>query len=83
MKKIIIHLPNKTHHGLKALATEANVSVAKLIKRAVELVYGEDIEDINDMEKEIAYYEAHPESAVSLETVLRRRNEKDAGRSRD
>jgi predicted DNA-binding protein len=66
MKRTMIYLPDETHQGLRKLAFEANTSVANLIRKAVEAVYGEDIEDIQVMEGEIAHFKAHPESATSL-----------------
>jgi predicted DNA-binding protein len=73
MKRTMIYLPEELHQGLKKLAFENNKSVAELIRKAVEAVYGEDIDDIRVMEEEIAYYRAHPESAVSLDELRRRK----------
>ncbi len=73
MKRTMIYLPDQTHQGLRKLAFEANTSVADLIRKAVEAVYGEDIEDIRVMEEEIANYQAHPESAISLDELRRRK----------
>ena len=73
MKKSMVYLSEETYEGLRKLAFEAKVSVAELIRRAVDIVYGEDIEDIRDMEQEIARYQAEPVAAVGLEEYLRRR----------
>ena len=73
MKKTMIYLPEEIHQGLRKLAFEANTSIADLIRKAVKAVYGEDIEDIRDMEEEIANYQAHPKSAISLEELRRRK----------
>lgn len=73
MKKTMVYLPEETHEGLKRLAFEAKTSVAELIRRAVDIVYGEDIEDIQDMEQEISRYQAQPGTAMELEEYLRRR----------
>ncbi|MBI4303476.1 MAG: hypothetical protein HY665_03965 [Chloroflexi bacterium] len=73
MKRTMIYLPEQTHQGLRKLAFEANTSVADLIRKAVEAVYGEDIEDIEVMEEELAKYRANPETAIDLETYLRER----------
>jgi len=73
MKRTMIYLPDETHQGLRKLAFEAETSIAELIRKAVDAVYGEDIEDIRDMEEEIAHYKAHPESAISLEEARRRK----------
>jgi len=73
MKKTMIYLPEETHEGLKRLAFEAGTSVAELIRRAVEVVYGEDIEDIRDLEEELVKYRADRGSAITLEEYLRQR----------
>ena len=73
MKRTMIYLPDEAHQGLRKLAFEANTSIADLIRKAVEAVYGEDIEDIRVMEDEIASYQAHPESAISLDELHRRK----------
>ena len=73
MKKTMIYLPEETHEGLKGLAFEARTSIAELVRRAIDIVYGEDIEDIRDMENELVKYRADPGSAVELEEYLRQR----------
>jgi predicted DNA-binding protein len=73
MKRTMIYLPDETHQGLRKLAFEANTSIAELIRKAVEAIYGEDIEDIRVMEEEIAHYKAHPESAISLDELRSRK----------
>ena len=73
MKRTMIYLPEPTHQGLRKLAFEANTSIAELIRKAVDAIYGEDIEDIRNMEEEIASYQAHPESAISLDKLRRRK----------
>ena len=73
MKRTMIYLPEQTHQGLRKLAFEANTSIAELIRQAVATVYGEEIEDIQDMEEELAKYRANPESAIDLEAYLRQR----------
>ena len=73
MKRTMIYLPEQTHQGLRKLAFEANTSIAELIRQAIDIVYGEDVADIQDMEEELAKYRAHPESAVDLERYLRQK----------
>ncbi len=73
MKKTMIYLAEETHEGLRKLAFEANTSIAELVRRAINVVYGEDIEDIRDMEEELARYRVQPGSAVELEEYLRQR----------
>jgi len=73
MKRTMIYLPDDTHRGLKKLAFEADSSIAELIRKAVDALYGEDIEDIRDMEEELTKYRANPESAVDLTEYLRQK----------
>ena len=73
MKRTMIYLPEEIHQGLRKLAFEANTSIADLIRKAVEAVYGEDIEDVRVMEEEIAKYRSHPKSAVNLNSLRRRK----------
>ncbi|HUU62837.1 MAG TPA: CopG family transcriptional regulator [Dehalococcoidia bacterium] len=73
MKKTMIYLPEETHEGLKRLAFEARTSIAELIRRAIDQAYKEDLEDIRDMEEELAKYRADPGSALDLEEYLRQR----------
>ena len=73
MKRTMVYLPEQTHQGLRKLAFEANVSIAELVRRAVEMVYGEDIADIHDMEEEMAKYRDNPDSAIDLDSYLRTR----------
>ena len=73
MKKTMIYLPEETHEGLRELAFENKTSLAELIRQAVDIVYGEDIEDIRDMKEELARYQADPSLAIPLEEYLRQR----------
>jgi predicted DNA-binding protein len=73
MKKTMIYLPDETHDGLKNLAFESKTSIADLIRRAVDIVYGEAIEDVRDMEGELEGYKADRGSAVELEAYLEQR----------
>jgi len=54
MKRTVVYLPEEVYEGLAKLAIENNVSVAELIRNAVESVYREDINDIPVPEHEIA-----------------------------
>jgi len=73
MKKTMVYVSEETHKGLKKLAFEMDTSIAELIRRAVDIVYGEDIEDIKDMEEELARYQNQPGSAMELEEYLSRK----------
>ena len=73
MKKTMVYVNEETHRGLKKLAFEKDTSIAELIRTAIDIVYGEDIEDIKDMEEELARYQSHPNSAIELEEYLSRK----------
>ena len=73
MKKTMIYLPEETHEGLKRLAFEARTSIAELIRRAIDQAYQEDLEDIKDMEEELAKYRADPSSAINYAEYRRQR----------
>ncbi len=73
MKKTMVYLPEDQHEGLRRLAFELRTSVAALIRRAVEETYREDLDDIRDMERELAQYGAEPGSAVAWEEYLGQR----------
>jgi predicted DNA-binding protein len=73
MKRTMIYLPDETHQGLRKIAFEHNTSIADLIRKAVDKIYGEDIEDILDMEEALVEYRSHPESFVSLDELRRRK----------
>jgi len=70
MKRTMIYLPDEIHEGLRELAFDKRVSMAELIRRAVEAAYGEVLEDIRDAEAELADYIADPSSAIPLEDLL-------------
>ncbi len=73
MKRTMIYLPDDIHQGLRKIAFENNTSVAELIRKAVKAAYGEDIEDIRDMEEALAEYRAHPESAIEFNEYLQQK----------
>jgi len=73
MKKTMIYLPEETHEGLRRMAFESKTSITALIRQAVEQVYREDLQDIRDMEEELARYRADPGSAIEFEEYLRQR----------
>ena len=73
MKRTMIYLSDQSHQGLRKLAFENNTSIAELIRRAVEAVYGKDIEDIRDAEAELVKYLADPSSAISFDDLRPRK----------
>ncbi len=73
MRKTMVYIEEEAHRGLKKMAFERDTSIAELIRRAIDIVYGEDIEDVKDMEEELARYQSQPGSAVGLEEYLARK----------
>ena len=73
MKKMMVYLPDEVHEGLRQLAFEHRTSIAELVRRAVDAAYGEILEDIRDMEAEIASYLEDPSSSVSLDEFIAQR----------
>ena len=73
MKKTMVYLPEDLHEGLRQLAFEHRTSMAELVRRAVEAAYRETIEDIADMEAELAGYLKDPSTSVPLDEFLAQR----------
>ena len=81
MKKTTVYLPEDLYEGLQVLAYERKTTVAALIRHGLNQVYGrlaeliheEDLEDIRDMEEELAKYKADPSIAVDYEEYRRQR----------
>jgi len=82
MKKMMVYLPDEVHEGLRRLAFDHRTSTAELIRRAVDTAYGEILEDIRDMEAEIAGYLEDPSTSVSLEEFMAQRNLRVPGRAK-
>ena len=70
MKRTMVYLPDEIHEGLRELAFDKRVSMAELIRRAVEFAYGEVLEDIRDMEIEMADYLADPSTSISIDELI-------------
>ena len=64
MKVVACRLPDLQHEGLRQLAFERNTSIAELIRQAVDAAYREDLEDVRDMEQELARYQADPRVGI-------------------
>ena len=65
MKKTMIYLPEEAHEGLRKLAFEKHVSIAELIRVAVNSVYSKDIGDIATIQEAVAEYEVRTEGTSS------------------
>ncbi len=76
MKKTMIYLPEGVHEGLRKLAFEKHVSIAELIRVAVDSTYGKDTEDVTTIQEVMAEYEVRPEKATSLDAYQEQRAER-------
>ena len=64
MTRTMVYLPEGLHRGLKHLAVERATSLTALIREAVEVLYREDLDDLQISRERFAEYLAHPERAV-------------------
>ena len=64
MTRTMVYLPEGLHRGLKHLAVERATSLTALIREAVEVLYREDLDDLQISRERLAEYLAHPERAV-------------------
>ena len=69
----MIYIPDEIHEGLRKIAFEQKTSIAELIRKAIEQAYQEDLEDIGDMEKELALYAADRSTSKELDEYLDQR----------
>lgn len=67
MTRTMVYLENELHRGLKHLAIERHMSLAALIREAVDSLYREDIEDLRIGRQRRAEYLKHPERAIPYE----------------
>ncbi len=78
----MVYIPEELHEGLRKLAFEHRTSMAELVRRAVRAAYGEVLEDIRDMETEIASYLEDPSSSISLEDFIAEQKPRVPGRAK-
>lgn len=73
MTRTMVYLPEELHRGLKHLAVERKTSLAKLVQEAVEVLYREDLEDLEIGRERLRDYFAHPEQSRPYETYRTKR----------
>lgn len=56
MHRTMILLPEETHKNLKRLAVEREVSLAEIIREALENQYREDLEDMAEARRQLAHH---------------------------
>lgn len=65
MTRTMIYLPEGLHRSLKHLAVERATSLTALIREAAEMLYREDLEDLQISRERLKDYLVHPERAMS------------------
>lgn len=73
MTRTMVYLPDELHRGLKHLAVERHTSLAKLVQEALEVLYEEDLEDLEIGRKRLREYLAAPEKAIPYEVYRAKR----------
>ena len=66
MTRTMVYLEDQLHRRLKHLAVERRMSLAALIREAVDSLYREDIEDLRIGRQRLAEYLRHPERGTPL-----------------
>ena len=74
MKRTTIFLPDDVHKGLKYLALDHSVSMAELLREAVESVYKEDLDDIRLARQARSEHRKNPKHAIEAQEYFRKRN---------
>ena len=64
MIRTMVYLPEGLHKAIKHLAVERGTSIAKLVTEALEVLYKEDIEDLNVGRERLEHYLAHSDKTV-------------------
>lgn len=73
MFRTTVYLPERVHRGMKQLAAAGNMSMADLLRDALEQVYKDDLADIQAADEAMKEYRKNPKSAVSLRDYLAKR----------
>ena len=73
MKKTMIYLPEEIHEGLRRLAFEEKTSIAELIRRAVDIAYREDLEDVRRHGGRTCSLSSRARTAMEFEEYSRQR----------
>ena len=73
MVRTMVNLPDELHRAIKHLAIERRTSIAKMVTEALEALYQEDIEDLEEGRKRLAEYLKHPEKSIPYSSYRRKR----------
>ena len=64
MVRTMVNLPDELHRAIKHLAIERRTAIAKMVTEALQALYQEDIEDLEEVRKQLKEYLKHPEQAI-------------------
>ena len=64
MIRTMVYLPEGLHKAIKHLAVERGTSIAKLVTEALEVLYKEDVEDLNVGRERLEHSLAHSDKTV-------------------
>ena len=69
----MVYLPDALHKAVKHLAVERRTSIAKLVTEALESLYQEDIEDLEEGRRGLQGYMHQPEKASTYSSYRSKR----------
>ena len=73
MIRTMVNLPDELHRAIKHLAVERRTSIAKMVTEALEALYQEDIEDLEEGRKHLKEFLSHPEKGIPYEVYRAKR----------
>jgi len=73
MRRTTLYLPEKTHRIMKKLSASCDRSMGQIVEEAVDYLFQEELQDIQDAENALALYKKNPAAAISFEAFLKRR----------
>ena len=73
MIRTMVNLPDELHRAIKHLAVERRTSIAKMVTEALEVLYREDIEDLEIGRKRLKEFLEHPEKGISYSAYRAKR----------
>ena len=77
MKRTTIFLPDEVHKNLKYMALDHNVSMAELLREAVESVYKEDLQDIQLAKQARIEHKKNPKRTVEAAELFSEKKKRD------
>ena len=73
MVRTMVYLPEELHKAIKHLAIERRTSIAKLIQEALEVLYREDLEDLQSGRERLQDYLKAAENFSTYDAYQKKR----------